>query len=383
MASDSENSALLLKEILWSNHKFARDIYHVLAAEKKDVLFSPISLQTALLLTLSGAHGKTAEEMKTTLNLSKEKVDILHGAELLLENLKNPNLKIASQIFIEQQYKIKNTYESLVKQYLKSALETVDFKQSADKATETINSWVSEKTDKKITNLIAPGILNQFTRLVLVNAVHFKDEWRNKFSENETYDEPFYSTKDKFANVPMMHINKKFKYLEEELYEVLEIPYKNEDFRLLILLPRQIEGVHQLEEKIHEIEFCKIFYSLETRKVNLTLPKFKMEQLSDMKDVLIKLGMENMFSDEADFSEMYASGEAPLCVSDVLHKAVLEVNEEGSEAAAATAVMMMVRMCAPMVEDDEPVDFKVDHPFIFLILHRNAILFMGKKSVVV
>ncbi|XP_065225743.1 serpin B3-like [Planococcus citri] len=382
MASDGENNALLLKEILQSNHRFSRDIYNILANDNQDVIFSPISLQVALLLTLSGAHGTTAQEMKASLNLSKEKEEILQGAHLLLENLKNPNLKIASQIFIEQQYKIKDTYENLVKKYLKSSFEAVDFKKSADKATETINSWVSEKTEKKIPNLIPAGLLDEFTRLVLVNAVHFKDEWRTKFSENETYDEPFYSAKDSHVVVPMMHVNKKYRYLEEDTYQVLEIPYKNEDFRLLILLPKQIEGLRQLEEKLSEIQFCQIFYHLETRKVNLTLPKFKMEQFTDMKAVLKKLGMETMFGNSADFSEMYADGEESLCVSDVLHKAVLEINEEGSEAAAATAVMMMVRMCAPMVEDEEPVDFKVDHPFMFLILHRSTILFMGKKSVV-
>ncbi|XP_065204879.1 leukocyte elastase inhibitor-like [Planococcus citri] len=376
LRSDNGN---ILQKLLFSNSKLALDIYKILTQEEPgNLVLSPLSIQLALLTLLSGANGKTAEELKRGLNLTEEKEEIFQGTKLLLESLQNSCLEVASQMFIDERFPMKKSYAQLVKKYFESTYQTVNFTKSPAKAANLINSWVSTKTNNLINNVISPSDLKDLTFMILLNAVYFKAEWRDKFGPLFTRNEPFYLSRDRFVQIPMMREFREYRYSKQKSFGILEIPYKTgKDVSFLVFLPDEIDGLPQLENALFETEFHEMLKKLEVTWVRLRLPKMKIEKSVNVKEILKKLDIKSMFFPlTADFFDMFSTEvlDDVLYVSDLVHKAVLKVNEEGTEASAFTRSIQRGGGCPPSI------DFFVDRPFLFMIVQKDFILFMGRVT---
>ena len=252
----------------------------------------------------------------------------------------------------------------------------VDFAQ-AEAASRTINQWVESQTNGKIKDLIPPGSLNALTRLVLTNAVYFKGDWVQPFQKRNTQEEDFTVSAQEKVKVPLMHQQTKMGYVGEKTFQVLELPYAGRELSMVVLLPKKADGLPQLEKAITVDKLSSLMSKLNVREVNAYLPKFKLETSFGLNPTLEAMGMKRAFSREADFSGI-SSAEA-LYISAVLHKAYVDVNEEGTEAAAATGVLMK----GHAARRPQPVPvFRADHPFLFLIrdTREGSVLFMGRLT---
>ncbi|XP_061394169.1 antichymotrypsin-2-like [Musca vetustissima] len=350
------------------------------ANAKKNVVFSPFSIQTCIAMARMGAAGDTAIEMDKGMDLTVQNEESLaNNYHTILAQYENSNiLKIANKIYVMKNYEIKEKFNELLTKKFFSAVDNIDFGQN-QVAAKTINSWVESKTNNLIKDLVPPSVLNADTRLVLVNAIHFKGEWVHPFPEYATKEKDFYLDETNSVKVPMMHISERFRYGEfpELDAKALELPYKNSDLSMLIILPNSRTGLVDLEEKLKTVSLHDLTSKMSSYKVNVDLPKFKAEFEMELSDVLKSIGMGRMFSHEADFSKMLNSPEQ-LAVSKVIHKAFIEVNEKGTEAAAATG--MLIRKKRGIVDFDEPKEFNVDHPFIYQLNHKTTTVTSAPSS---
>ncbi|KAM6298923.1 leukocyte elastase inhibitor-like [Aegotheles albertisi] len=350
-----------------------------------NVFFSPLSISAALAMVLLGAKGDTKAQVLKALHF--DEVEDTHSQFHTLTTDINRSdapylLRLASRLFGEKSYSFLPDFLTNTRKLYGADLATVDFLQACDEARKEINQWVEEKTEGKIPNLLPEGSVNNTTKLVLVNAIYFKGNWAEKFREADTTDTPFRLNKSESKMVKMMYQKKKFNlgYFPEDKIRVLELPYDGEELSMLILLPDDIEddstGLQKLEkqltlEKLQEWTSPGNLYSTDVR---VWLPKFKLEESYDLKSDLAAMGLLDVFvSGKADLSGM--SGARDLFLSKILHKAFLEVNEEGTEAAAATAGIAM--LC--LITEEH---FNADHPFLFFIRHNptQSILFLGKYT---
>jgi serpin B len=238
---------------------------------------------------------------------------------------------------------------------------------------------VIERVKEKIKDLLAPDAIKPLTRLILTNAIYFKSAWAQEFSKDATKDEPFQLGGGQTKNVPLMNQQKRFRYFESEQLQALELPYQQGALGMIVILPRKVDGLSELEKALTQQNVNKWIDGMNSRLVRVFLPRFKIEAQFGLADTLKSMGMTDAFSDtKADFSGIATMEK--LFIFDVVHKAFVDVNEEGTEAAAATAVIMGVR--SAVVRPEEPVVFRADHPFIFAIRHRDsgAILFLGRLA---
>lgn len=283
-------------------------------------------------------------------------------------------LNMGNKMFLEKTFDVLKEYKDLLKEAYRSTIQPANFLSDAEAVRLEINKWVEEVTQSKIRDLIAEGVLSCETALVLVNAIYFKGLWDFQFNPEATSKREFHETKDKSTMVDMMYKQAKFRtgYCDQLKVTVLEIPYKGSKTSMVVLLPNNIGDLSALEEAMTASKISNLLASMgEPSLVDLNLPRFKLEQTTNLKKQLEAMGINDLFSDRADLSGI--SSKAQLKVSDAIHKAFVEVNEEGTEAAAATCVTMVAR-CAVM-----GMPFNVNHPFLFLIRSRdpNVILFMG------
>jgi serpin B len=248
----------------------------------------------------------------------------------------------------------------------------LDFASAPEEARTTINEWVSEQTEERIKDLIPQGAIDALTRLVLTNAIYFNAAWANPFEEAATHDGPFHLLDGSEASVPLMKQTEGFGYAEGEGYQAVELPYDGRELAMVVLLPREGQ-FEEFEGGLDAAQAEQIIGSLAYRQVALTMPKFEFESEFMLRDTLAALGMAEAFSEQADFSGM--TGQRDLFISDVVHKAFVSVDENGTEAAAATAVIMKLTAAV-----EEPAEMTMDRPFIFLIrdLETGAILFVGR-----
>ncbi|KRF97545.1 uncharacterized protein Dwil_GK20760, isoform C [Drosophila willistoni] len=360
---------------------FSINVYNQVSLLKpqENVVFSPFSIQTCAAMARLGAKKETAEELDRGLGLvSSDTQQIAESFHQVLATYeKSAILRIANKIFVMKGYTLDQDFNRLLTEQFLSSAENLDFAQNT-KAASTINQWVEQKTNNLIKDLINPSVLSADSRLVLVNAIHFKGNWVHQFDVRSTRPEPFYLNDVDSKNVPMMNVKENFGYAElpELDATALQLPYKDSDLSMLIILPNSKTGLPQLEEKLRSTQLSEITKKLYQTKVIVKLPKFKAEFEMELTDVFKKLGMSRMFSDSANFSGMLESPEA-LKVSAIIHKAFIEVNEQGTEAAAATA--MAVMFCSMPMFQPEPKHFFADHPFTYYILNKNnSILFAGK-----
>jgi len=372
------------KEAVVGNTDFAFDLYGKLKDNDPNgnLFFSPYSISTALSMTYAGARGNTEKQMAETLHftLPNQRLYPAFGAlqkQLIQEDKScGYRLLLANALWLQKGEPVLKDFLDLNKQFYDAGLTLLDFKNETEKSRQIINNWVEEKTEDKIEDLILPNGVNPDTALVLTNAIYFKGEWKNKFSWWRTRHRDFKVSAKNKVEVHMMHLKKGFKYYEDEKIQALELPYKGDELSMLVLLPRETGGIKELENTLTTESLNELLSQVRQRKVDVYLPRFKITWGSfSLNKALIALGMPDAFDrDKADFTGI--NGKTDLWISDVFHKAWVEVNEKGTEAAAATKVGISA---AGTVNIPPPI-FYADHPFIFIIKDNRSgsILFMGR-----
>ncbi|XP_072461128.1 serpin B6-like [Notamacropus eugenii] len=347
----------------------------------RNVFYSPLSLYCALAMVLDGAKGNTAAQIQQVLSLNKGTSDVHQGFQAFLAGTKKPDsqclIRIANRLFGEKTRDFIPSFKESCQRFYHSNMEELDFANAPEEARKHINKWVEEKTEGKIAELLANDSINSATSLVLVNAIYFKGKWEKQFDECKTTEKMFKISKEKQKPVPMMFQKSTFSmtYVEEVLTKILVLPYVGGQMDMVILLPDEHTDLKTLEKGLTSQKLADWLSPERMRRteVEVFLPRFKLEEDLDMEFILRELGMSDAFEgSKADFSGMSASND--LYLSKVIHKAFVEVNEEGTEAACATAAVMMKR-CARITPR-----FVVDHPFLFLIQRNSSknIFFWGK-----
>uniref|UniRef100_A0A1Q3FGW7 Putative serine proteinase inhibitor n=2 Tax=Culex tarsalis TaxID=7177 RepID=A0A1Q3FGW7_CULTA len=358
-------------------NEFALELYkQIISSENKNVVISPFSISTCLSLAAFGAAGQTASEMFSVLKYTdadlKASVADIYG-KVLKDFNANPTVKIANKVYVMEKYSVKPGFDAIARKNFHSEAETVNFGESV-MAAKRINGWVEQKTNDKIKNLIDPDSIDGSTRLVLVNAIHFKGTWKQQFDPEVTRPMPFWTTATESVDVPMMINKKHFRYgkFDELELSALELTYSDGDWSMLILLPNERDGLAKLEGNLQNIDVVDLLSRMSRQEVEVFLPRFKVEFDLDLTETLDKLGMGTMFTDKADFSELLEQPEQ-VKVSQVVHKAFIEVNEEGTEAAAAT------EMLVANYRYIKPKKFYAKQPFCFVLMNisANIILFNG------
>ncbi|MBW3000877.1 serpin family protein [Candidatus Woesearchaeota archaeon] len=379
LADDSGATSEGVSAVVKANNQFALELYSKLNEDEDgNIFFSPYSISTALAMTYEGANGQTAEEMQEVFHFPEE-ADVRRPAYAKVYNDLNKKdkkykLHTANALWAEQTYHFLPEYMSNVEQYYGSGVTNLDFIGASEESRQIINKWVEDMTNHKIKDIIPAGAINPMTRLVLTNAIYFKGTWVKEFEKKDTHDAPFRVSPDKTVTVDMMvrdDKDAKFNYYENEDLQVLEMLYKGEDLSMLVLLPKD-EDLIKLEESLTIEKLNEWKNGLMERQMDVYLPKFTFETKYFMAETLSEMGMPLAFTPfEADFSGM--TGSRGLFISQVIHQAFVDVNEEGTEAAAATVVIMELS-AGPMN------NFRADHPFIFIIQERETgnILFMGR-----
>jgi serpin B len=366
------------------DNQFATDIYAQLGREQpgKNLFFSPTSISLALSMTAAGAHGPTQAEMVKVLHLDADLTQAHAHYHQLLEQWnavgqkRAYQLRVANRLWGQKGYPIRPEFLTLTRQQYGAEMLLVDFAQAVA-ASQEINQWVQQQTNDKIKDLIPPGSLDAQTRLVLTNAVYFKGDWVAPFDKRNTLEEDFTVSAQDKVKVPLMQRKAMMGYTEEETLQVLELPYAGRELSMVVLLPKQADGLPELEKAITVDKLASLLSKLSAREVVAYLPRFKMETSFALNSTLQAMGMKRAFSREADFSGI--SSAESLYISAVLHKAYVDVNEEGTEAAAATGIVMK----AMAARRPQPVPvFRADHPFLFLIrdTRTGSILFMGRLT---
>jgi serpin B len=364
------------------DNAFAVTLYGQLRNRSGNLFFSPESISTALAMAYAGARGETALQMAKTLHFTLPPEQLHPAMGALLRDLNAAHagyqLSVANALWAQHGYSFLDDFLKLINDDYGAGLNQVDFKASTEAARLTINRWVEQKTQDKIKDLLQPGALKPATRLVLTNAIYFKGDWQTQFDKAQTQVEDFHASPERAIKAPLMHREGSFNYFNGGTFQVLEIPYKGNELSMVIFLPSDISGLSALEQALTPSDAQQWLRQLSSvPKVIVTVPKFKTTQEFELGGTLAAMGMPLAFTGGADFSGM--TGKRDFAISQVIHKAYIDVNEEGTEAAAATAVTMRaLAMRAP--DRTPPPVFRADHPFLFLIRdHRtNSILFMGR-----
>jgi serpin B len=366
-----------------SDDSFARALYARLAAGKGNVIVSPTSVEAAVLLALVGASGDTASQMASALHLSPEQAS--NPAPLLDRyatakkgedsSLPSGAVTIANSVWLQRGYAIHDAYRNLLTTHDRATFELVDFAARPEDARTAINRWVDRQTNHKIHELMPSGSVDTRSRLVLANAVYFKGHWKDPFKKRLTSTQPFHRPGQNDTTCSLMRVDADFRYLESETYQALELNYTESDLSMVVWLPKQAESMDQVEREICDAPLAKSLEGMARRLVHVSLPKFKIEVPLSLVETLKQLGVKDAFSDDADFSGI---SDERLKISAVVHRALVEVDEQGTEAAAATGITL-APTAAPF-DPQEPKTFRADHPFVFAIRNRgtNQILFMGR-----
>jgi serpin B len=366
------------------NTRFACDLYAQLRQSAGNVAYSPYSISTALAMTRGGARGKTAEEMDRVLHFTLPQDRLHPAAGALARDLSgtdqkkhNYQLTVANALWGQTNYGFLAEYLNLTRTDYGAELTEVDFLKAREEARKTINAAVAKQTQDKIKDLLKPRHITADTRLVLTNAVYFKAEWDSKFAREVTHEQPFQVAADKKVKVPLMAQTGTFSYLEGDALQLVELPYAGKDLSMLVLLPKKADGLPELEKALTAEKLTEWQGKMREAMVTLLLPKFKVTGTFELKKVLQGMGMERAFdAGRADFSGMNGGSE-PLFVSDVVHQTFVDVNEEGTEAAGATAVVL--KPGAPLPKS---ATFRADHPFVFLVRDNRSgsVLFLGRVA---
>ena len=373
-----------LTTLVAGNSEFAFDLYQAIRNADGNLFFSPHSISLALAMTYAGARGDTEQQMADTLRFALPNTQ-LHPAFNWLdielgkrgEGAKGKDsegfrLNIVNAIWGQENYEFLTQFLDVLAENYGAGLRSLDFIEAPEQSRITINEWVSDQTEGKIEDLIPQGLIHSLTRLVLTNAIYFNAAWQYPFEEEMTKDGAFYLLDGSEVTVPTMRQTENFGYAEAEGWQAVELPYDGRELSMVIFLPRT-DNFKSFEASLDYQRVDSLIKVFEYRRVNLTMPKFEFESEFRLSDALSTMGMPVAFSASADFSGM--TGNRELFIQEVIHKAFVSVDEAGTEAAAATAVIMPASM-----PPGEPIEVTVDRPFIFLIrdIETNSILFVGR-----
>jgi serpin B len=366
-------------ELSTANNKFALDVYKALLKKNEPVFFSPFSIYTALSMTMEGAKGNTLAEMQHTLYntsgcLKKEIGNTQQKFNQLLAA--GDSIRTVNSLWVQKGMDVLPSFYETVQENYNAGLNTTDFINAAEPSRKIINDWVEQQTNNRIKELLAKGVLNKLTRMVLVNAIWFKGKWKNPFTHEATRNDKFYGIKETITT-PFMHETMTVNYMEDGTVQAIELPYQSNKLSMIILLPGKGKE-EEFENKLQQ-QADNWLKNMKPQEVAISLPKFRMETGFEASELLKGLGMKEAFSNDADF--LGISVKEPLKIDKVIHKAFIQVDEDGTEAAAATAVVMMKITSAMPVQRVVKI-FKADRPFTFLLCDRESktILFMGKME---
>jgi len=377
-----------IKTLAADNTAFALDLYHQVRRQEDNLFYSPYSISAALAMTYAGAAGQTSSEMADTMHFSLDQARLhpaMNALDLALvgttgtENKKDDSkfqLNLVNALWGQEGYTFRPEFLDILAEHYGAGLRTGDFAANPEKSRKTINDWVSDETKKKIQDLVPEGVINSLTRLVLVNAIYFDGSWMLPFKESDTVEEDFFPLEGIPEKTEMMHQKESFLYAAGDNYQAVTLPYQDTSLSMLILLPAKGE-FKQFEEAFTPELLSEIIGNMRVNRVDLRLPKFHLEHQLLLAKTLAKMGMPQAFSMEADFSAM--DGTKDLYLQDVIHKAFVDVDEAGTEAAAATAAIVGLKSLPPQ---RDAVEMRVDRPFIFMIRDstNGTILFMGRVA---
>jgi len=361
-----------------ANNAFASNLYAQLNKAKGNLLFSPYSIHTALGMTHEGAGGATLDEMRKVLQLSEKVGSAEIGA--LMNQLSaaakqsGAELNVANALWGQKGYPFIETFLDRTLKSYQAQLQPWDFEKDLEGGRLEINRWVEAQTKDKIKELLKPGMLDPLTRMVLVNAIYFNGKWEKAFDVAATKPDAFAIHGGGNVQVPLMHQTSEMAHFQGDGFQLVRVPYKNGAFDMTVILP-DAGGLEKLSAQLSNENISKWLTEAQHRPVNLWLPKFKMTGAFELRETLSAMGMSSAFSRNANFSRMCPDNN--LMIDKVVHQAFIDVNEAGTEAAAATAVIMKPR---GMARPNPAATVRVDHSFIFLLTERstNAVLFMGR-----
>jgi serpin B len=364
-----------------ANNAFAFDMYSgIVNTSEGNMFFSPYSIFTAMAMCYEGAESTTKEEMSNVfyfpLNKNVLEISLMGMIEQINSDNENYELETANALWIQQSFPVKEQYISNVETYYYGNVTNLDFVDQPEESKNAINEWVAEKTNDKIKDPISDGVINEYTRLIITNAVYFNGKWLTEFNEGSTHKRDFYISEDDDINVETMYTKQYFSYSESSDAKMLELPYKGDNLCMYVVLPTE-NDIEFFESSFSVSDYEDLKSDMDSEyEVKTWIPKFKFESRTELSDQLIRMGVRDAFSDQnADLSGI---SDEYLKISKVLHQAFVDVQEKGTEAAAATEVI---------VEDEavdvEPIperEFRADHPFMFFIEDKRTgcILFMGK-----
>ncbi len=392
---EPEATAEELAQLVAGNGQFAFDLFNLLKSQREgNLFFSPYSISEALAMTYAGARAETAAQMALVMHFTLDEAR-LHPAFLAqrdyfagLAQIQNDyergdrfRLNVADSVWVEQTYTLRSEFAEILSRYYGVQPQPVDFQSAYEQARQTINAWVSERTEGRIANLIPEGILDALTRLVLVNAIYFNASWMQPFEPGSTRDQPFHLLDGSEVNVPMMRQTANFDLAQGDGFRAISLPYLGQQLSMLVVMPDEGRFV-EFQDGLSQERLDEVLSAMCWSEVEFSFPKFRIESDFSLASTLVSLGMPLAFNAlAADFTGMaeIPAEDQNLYIGAVIHKAFVAVEETGTEAAAATAVIMEATgavMTAPRV----PIRFVVDQPY-FVFIRDNpsgAILFMGR-----
>ena len=372
----ADNSVETLSD---ANSQFAIDLYHQLSASapRGNIFYSPLSVSAALAMTYLGARAKTADEMATVLGFSGQ--DVHPTFKRILTTLDDPTnnytLAIANRLFASDVFQFKPAYIEKAEEYYSAGLEALNFRKDPEGSRAVINDWVENKTLDKIIDFLPPGSVTSSTIMFLVNAIYFKGLWKFPFDKKVTENMPFIVSETSIVDMEFMTLTKRFNLWKRDDLgaRIVEIPYEGGEVSMFIILPNDKQGLAKVERKL---TLSSLVHGTGDKSnpinIRLIMPKFKLEKTANLKTMLFAMGIKQLFMSDANLTGIGPN----LMVQEVTHEAFVDVNEEGTEAAAVTGVQIVLTS-VQLTEE-----FKADHPFLFYIQEKttDSILFMGRLT---
>ena len=380
-AAAGEQKVPQVAGIVAGNNEFAFDIYRKIALPGKNLFISPLSMVTALSMVYAGSRGATKLEIEKVFHFKVTDEDMVRDWSLLMDDMKGRaksgkyRLDSANRIWVGKNISLENSFAATMKKYYDAGLKQLDFAGDPEGSRAAINKWVAKNTSDKITGLVPEGAVSKATTMMLTNAVYFLGSWEQPFDEKATARADFFITPAKKTEVSMMKKFGHFKYFENNEIQAISLPYKTQGNKedalsMIVLLPKGRTGIAGLEKKLTVDNWKRWNAGLAVNEVHVYLPRFEVTSFASLAESLRQLGMKTAFSPQGDFSGIAPS----LAINDAFHKAYVKVNEKGTEAAAATAIIMV------KANGGKKYTFQADHPFLFAICDNKtgAILFIGR-----